>query len=941
MRDEARLFLEPLEPRVLLSGDLDLLGSTAIRSSLGAPGPVIDLSSLDGSRTAEAPHAAGLFPSDAEEVPIVSGTLEAPGETDRFTLTLTERRTLYFDSLTNRSDIRWSLAGPTGAVVSDRQFDQSDGVTLFGSPVLLLEPGDYLLSVDGDGAATGSYAFRLLDLAQGVAVTPGEGVAGRLAEADHTQVYRFDAAAGSSFFFQRNALGGATAGGTPHWRLLGPDHEVIFNSAFADVDVLTLPRAGWYTLLIEGAVYNTGGEITYGFTLHRATTDTAPLVLGETVAGEIERPGGRDVYTFSLPSSARVVFDSLVFDPGKTWSLIGPRGVEVAERRFDQSDSAAMVENPVLDLPAGSYTLTVDGTGANTGRYAFRLLDLAQATAIAIDTAVSGTLGDAGAAGMLMRTTAAAPLSYPPGATNRAFQTGPLANHVVVPDASSLRPTALTLEAWVRRDADTPNFAGVAMKSTSAAWADGYGLFYTSDGFINFFVNNWNATRVRASLPANEWTHVAGTYDGSRLRLYVDGVLAAEREVTAPINHSLAELRIGSSSGRDDAWRGAIDEVRLWSVARSAEEIAALRNTPIASPPPALAGYWRFDEPSGATVGDASGKGNNGRFTANGRETVAYRVDLARGDQVLFDATSGGASPFWRVIDPSGRQIFAQHFSDVSQTIHLAGPYILLVEGQPWNGPGGAFGFTVARQGTTTLPPPSGEPIAFGARVDGTLAAAGEIDSFVFTTIGPTRLWFDSLTDHSNFRISLLGPRGAEFENCSMSEGDRLVVLPVAGAYQLSIASVAGATGPYAFRLLDFAAPTSISVGTEVVHTANPNNSAALFAFDATAGERFFFDATQNQTWWTDWRLFDPFGRQVFWADFQDRVETLMHDGRYTLVLDGAIWQGGGPTEFRFRLNRPLETSQPLALDTVIGGTIGQPGDAVIYSFLLADRRML
>jgi large repetitive protein len=942
-RQDRRLLLEALEPRILLSADLDLLGTTALTSSLGTPAPDVDLSASNDASDYDAALSAAseIFAQDTGSAPVVSGTLEVPGETDRYAFTLTEAKQIVFDSLTQRSDIRWSLTGPFGSEVAGRRFDQSDSNTLGGSTILSLGAGDYILSVDGDSAATGNYAFRLLDLAQATSVEYGQAVTGTLTEADFTDGYSFEVTAGDALFFQRTLLTGATGGGGPNWRVIGPAGQLIFNAAFDDRDVATFTQGGTYTLLVEGHIANAGGGLNYGFTIHRSSTDTTPLTLGQTTVGAIEAPGRQDAYTFTLAAPARLYFDSLVPDSGKTWSLAGPRGVEVSGRRLDQSDAVNVGGNPVLDLVAGSYTLTVDGSGANTGRYAFRLLDLASATGIATGAAQGGTLSDAGAAGALMRTVSTAPVTYPEGSTNRALQSIGTSNYVAVPDAATLKPAEITLEAWVRRDPNAPNNAGVAMKSSTSSWNDGYGLYYSNDGFINFFVNHWSNSRVRVELPADEWAHVAGTYDGANLRLYLDGVLAQTVAYTQPINHSSAELRIGSGAGGEYPWRGAIDEVRLWTVARGAAAISANMGQPLASFPAALSGYWRFDEASGAAVADASIRGNHGTVVGFGRETRMYRFDLARGDQILLDDTLGGSGVYWRLIDPSGQMLVGQGFSDATRNITLAGTYTLLVEGNVSNGFGTPFGFTVVNQGNTPIPGFTGEALTLGARVDATLGVAGEVDSYVFTTSGPTRLWFDSLTNNGNVRVALEGPRGTEFTNHPMSSGDLVLDLPLGGSYRLSVTSVNSATGAYAFRLLDMSDATLITYDTEVIHPATPNNGARIYAFDGTAGDRIFFNATQNNTWWTDWRLYDPWGRQVFWTDFQDNNVTLAHTGRYTLVMDGEIHVAGTGTEFRFRLDTIQDGTAPLVLGATTTGTIAGPGEVANHTFTLDDRTSL
>ena len=67
------------------------------------------------------------------------------------------------------------------------------------------------------------------------------------------------------------------------------------------------------------------------------------------------------LHTFTLAAAKRVYVDSLENNGNLLWSLSGPLGTLVSDRRFDQTDS----ENGLfaLDLPAGNYTFTVAGLG--------------------------------------------------------------------------------------------------------------------------------------------------------------------------------------------------------------------------------------------------------------------------------------------------------------------------------------------------------------------------------------------------------------------------------------------------------------------------------------------------------------------------------------------------------------------------------------------------
>src|SRR5690606_17295715 len=219
--------------------------------------------------------------------------------------------------------------------------------------------------------------------------------------------------------------------------------------------------------------------------------------------------------------------------------------------------------NPLLDLVAGDYRLDVFGDGDFTGNFAFRLLDLTQGPMLAPGQTFGGTLGNGGVDDAIARE-GGAPIDYAvlPGATNRAWRVGGNAD-LTVPDKAAHRPEELTLEAWIRAD-QGQHYEGVVTKVSNNSWNDGYGLVRVGET-IRFWVNSWSGTFVEAALPEDIWTHVAGTYDGEKLRLYVNGQLAGEHDFVGEISHSTAPLSIGSAPGGSYLWGGSIDEMRLWN----------------------------------------------------------------------------------------------------------------------------------------------------------------------------------------------------------------------------------------------------------------------------------------------------------------------------------------------------------------------------------------
>ncbi|MGE0160572.1 MAG: LamG-like jellyroll fold domain-containing protein [Gemmatimonadales bacterium] len=165
------------------------------------------------------------------------------------------------------------------------------------------------------------------------------------------------------------------------------------------------------------------------------------------------------------------------------------------------------------------------------------------------------------------------------------FAGGSPSDFVQVLDNSTLEPTQLTVEAFVR--ATTPGVntyivskGGGPMGVNNAA----YGLYTAGSGGLQFYTGTEDGTAYFPTADAGagvwdgHWHHVAGTFDGSQVRLFVDG---AEVGVAQPASMSYAtaaqnDLVIGGlHTNGIYGFTGDIDEVRIWSRALTPSEIAA------------------------------------------------------------------------------------------------------------------------------------------------------------------------------------------------------------------------------------------------------------------------------------------------------------------------------------------------------------------------------
>jgi hypothetical protein len=172
------------------------------------------------------------------------------------------------------------------------------------------------------------------------------------------------------------------------------------------------------------------------------------------------------------------------------------------------------------------------------------------------------------------------------GKYGNALQFDGIDDSVRIPDSAFLNIAGdkISITAWVKRlGSGTRNGIIVMKQAPPGAWDASYGVVI-SEGVINTgkiglsldtgwgWTDHWS----NSVLNSNEWYHFCGTYDGSKVRIYLNGVLDAEYDVTGNIVPKSGPLSIG----HEDAWdpeyfNGLIDEVKVYNRSLSAEEVWA------------------------------------------------------------------------------------------------------------------------------------------------------------------------------------------------------------------------------------------------------------------------------------------------------------------------------------------------------------------------------
>ena len=165
---------------------------------------------------------------------------------------------------------------------------------------------------------------------------------------------------------------------------------------------------------------------------------------------------------------------------------------------------------------------------------------------------------------------------------------------VTVNDSATLDLTAgMTLELWVYPTNLSVSWATLIMKPNGppSDFVQCYLLNGTTPAQVpSAFVSPATSSLFAPSaLPLNTWSHIALTYDGTKMCYFLNGALGSSNLVSGAITVSTEALTIGGNAYSSQSWPGRIDEVRIYNRALSPAEIITDMNTPLVGtvvPPP-------------------------------------------------------------------------------------------------------------------------------------------------------------------------------------------------------------------------------------------------------------------------------------------------------------------------------------------------------------------
>ncbi len=210
-------------------------------------------------------------------------------------------------------------------------------------------------------------------------------------------------------------------------------------------------------------------------------------------------------------------------------------------------------------------------------------------------------------------------------ATNLVLEFDGTNSYVELPPNIFNNLDAATVEAWVKWE----RLGGPGWNRVFNYGSAGHDLsigIKDSDTLWFVFVDanhGFQEVKVPGVVKLNEWIHVAAVSGKAGMRVYVNGRLAGQN----PNPGSFSALKTGelnrlgktvTEKDADPPFKGQLDEVRIWKMARTEEEIRQGMSRMLTGGEPGLAGLWNFDDPANPGR-DASPAGHHGKLMGKAR----------------------------------------------------------------------------------------------------------------------------------------------------------------------------------------------------------------------------------------------------------------------------------------------------------------------------------
>ena len=226
-------------------------------------------------------------------------------------------------------------------------------------------------------------------------------------------------------------------------------------------------------------------------------------------------------------------------------------------------------------------------------------------------------------------------INPPAFAQNRVLSLDGHGDYVEIEDGEALNSinSQVTMEVWIKATKFPNYYMPIIYKGDKPKSGRSYCLWLTHDGqLLVISASSSSNTNIGSSSPIglitlNTWYHVAGVINGknSVMNIFINGTEITSGVFGKDIRVSSLPFLIGWTHENYlgySPFAGQIDEVRIWNIARTPEEIQSTMHTSLSGKEPGLVGYWRFDN-IGNIATDSSPNRSDGQLIDDAHITEA------------------------------------------------------------------------------------------------------------------------------------------------------------------------------------------------------------------------------------------------------------------------------------------------------------------------------
>lgn len=155
-------------------------------------------------------------------------------------------------------------------------------------------------------------------------------------------------------------------------------------------------------------------------------------------------------------------------------------------------------------------------------------------------------------------------------------------DHINFKNNFGLSSGSFSLEVWVKSNAANSNTQTIISKHLSPSSTDGYDLRLVNN-ILSFHWNN-NSITATNSIDINRWYHISVTFDGTNYKLYIDGILEKTASGSNPASNNVDFILGAMSQGStapNNYYNGWMDEVRIWNLSLTVDQIRQTMNQEI------------------------------------------------------------------------------------------------------------------------------------------------------------------------------------------------------------------------------------------------------------------------------------------------------------------------------------------------------------------------